>query len=343
MDWRLVPLQHTFESDLINLAQRGQLDGAIGSFISDRWTERITQKGVQAVNLFNLSRIESIPTAGVDDEEIGRLATEHLLDQNAASLAFIARGDSLQNRLRQIGMKSRSHGAHFADIGAFASDSTILEALANMPKPVGILCSSDRVARNLIKLLRRSKLQIGSDALVIGIGDEPIESLLANTPISSFQIPASKVGFYAAKLLAEQMSDRASGESGTRPASIYLSAQLSAKESSIPRLKDRLTTKALQIAEASFSDPKFDISLLAARVGASRRALEIAMKQEYNESPHQMLSRLREKHAKELLSQTTISISEIASKCGFNEPQHFSAWFKKRVGATPRRYRSPQS
>jgi AraC family transcriptional activator of pobA len=43
--------------------------------------------------------------------------------------------------------------------------------------------------------------------------------------------------------------------------------------------------------------------------------------------------------AKSLLSQTNLSIQEIATKLGFNEPSHFNNFFKKRVKITPIAYR----
>ncbi len=43
--------------------------------------------------------------------------------------------------------------------------------------------------------------------------------------------------------------------------------------------------------------------------------------------------------AKALLSQTELSIKEIAFKLGFNEPSHFNNFFKKQTHLTPVLYR----
>ena len=43
--------------------------------------------------------------------------------------------------------------------------------------------------------------------------------------------------------------------------------------------------------------------------------------------------------AKERVFDTSKSISEIAYELGFQYPQHFSRWFKKMAGCTPKEYR----
>ena len=43
--------------------------------------------------------------------------------------------------------------------------------------------------------------------------------------------------------------------------------------------------------------------------------------------------------AKRLLLHTSLSIKEVAYEIGFEEPLHFSGFFKKRVGVSPSQFR----
>lgn len=56
-------------------------------------------------------------------------------------------------------------------------------------------------------------------------------------------------------------------------------------------------------------------------------------------TPIQYLKQYRLQKAKDLLSSTTLSISEIGSKCGFQEMSYFSKIFKQQYGTTPGEYR----
>ncbi len=43
--------------------------------------------------------------------------------------------------------------------------------------------------------------------------------------------------------------------------------------------------------------------------------------------------------AKELLSETSCTVSQVAAMCGYDNEEHFMRQFKKMVGATPTAYR----
>ena len=60
---------------------------------------------------------------------------------------------------------------------------------------------------------------------------------------------------------------------------------------------------------------------------------------QYNVSPHRWILQCRIRLACRILSTTDISISEIASTCGFINTSHFIAKFKHFAGLTPHQYR----
>lgn len=52
----------------------------------------------------------------------------------------------------------------------------------------------------------------------------------------------------------------------------------------------------------------------------------------------QFLHHTRLTYAEKLLSSTTLTISEIATLCGFIDPLYFSRLFKKKLGVSPQNY-----
>ena len=58
-----------------------------------------------------------------------------------------------------------------------------------------------------------------------------------------------------------------------------------------------------------------------------------------NTTPNAFLTRIRLSSAKSMLVSTTVPVSEIAAKCGFNSQAYFSDCFRKQFGITPREFR----
>jgi AraC family transcriptional regulator len=84
-----------------------------------------------------------------------------------------------------------------------------------------------------------------------------------------------------------------------------------------------------------------DISLddLSAIGGLSKRHFVRAFQESMGTSPYNYVLMLRIEEAKQRLSRTTASITEIALATGFGQAQHFSTSFRKATGETPSSFR----
>ena len=63
-------------------------------------------------------------------------------------------------------------------------------------------------------------------------------------------------------------------------------------------------------------------------------------KEKKNKSVMQYLEEIRMKKAKELLKNTTLSVTEVAARTGYGDSNYFSRIFKKTCGKTPREFRN---
>ena len=82
------------------------------------------------------------------------------------------------------------------------------------------------------------------------------------------------------------------------------------------------------------------ISALAERFRLSVRSLNRRFKLATNASPLQYLQGLRIEHAKELLKQSNLAVSEVADLVGYQDASYFTSLFKKVTAVTPIEYRS---
>ncbi|MEO1764641.1 MAG: AraC family transcriptional regulator [Cyanobacteria bacterium J06629_18] len=83
-----------------------------------------------------------------------------------------------------------------------------------------------------------------------------------------------------------------------------------------------------------------EISLesIANELGISRYYFCRLFKKSMGISPYQYLIESRIERAKELLIQPDISITDVALKVGFYSQSHFTKYFKKVVGVTPKEF-----
>lgn len=340
LDWQLMPLNFGFEVRLMELAESGQLAGAIGTFVSAGWVAGLTELGVAAVNMFNFSEIHSIPNVGPDDEATGRAAAAHLIAQRAKRFAFVGADGVYYTRLREAGFRNALPDA--TDLIELRPGNLLAEQIRALPRdngPLGMFCSNDHCARELILEAQRQGLQCGRDILVVGVDNDPSESIFAGIGISSFQQPIRETGYKSAQALHTLLTQ------GHLSADLTLQtpAKLIPRASSLPKGRARIAQQAANLLHDHVADTELNIESVAQILGISRRVLELALREQLGTSPYQFLSTARLDLAKRLLKTTKLPIMEVGSRCGYPEPHHFSAWFKQRTSQPPKAFREQQT
>jgi len=97
-----------------------------------------------------------------------------------------------------------------------------------------------------------------------------------------------------------------------------------------PKLKE-----VLQLMEANLEEP-ITLQELADYVSLSRRQLERLFLRHLHSTPSRYYLKLRLDRARRLLKQTSRSIVEITSMCGFISTTHFSRCYRKYMGVSPK-------
>jgi len=81
------------------------------------------------------------------------------------------------------------------------------------------------------------------------------------------------------------------------------------------------------------------VTELAQVVGMSQYYFSKLFKMSTGTTPHQYVMRQRVERAQELLRESPMPLSEVATQVGFETQSHFTSVFRKLVGATPKHYR----
>lgn len=86
-------------------------------------------------------------------------------------------------------------------------------------------------------------------------------------------------------------------------------------------------------------DPELGIQDLCRAVHLSRTQVHRRLKRKTGKSATHYIRSVRLKHACKLLSDTDLSVTEVAMECGFEDPAFFSRVFKEEFGQPPSAYR----
>lgn len=96
--------------------------------------------------------------------------------------------------------------------------------------------------------------------------------------------------------------------------------------------------EAAELMQANIEEP-LSLTELAEYLTISRRQLERLFKNNGLISPSRYYLKLRLHRARELLTQTSMSIIDIAAACGFVSPPHFSKCYRAYMGVPPKQER----
>ena len=150
---------------------------------------------------------------GVDDEAIGRLATDHLIEQGCRRIAHL-RGPELgiaAARLEGYRQSLKKHKlvmppeyvvpASYDDDKGYRAMKTLL---LSGSVPDGVFCYNDPVAIGAMKAVLDAGLNIPRDVAIIGAGNVHYSDLLS-VPLSTVDQGTSQIGTQGAELLMQQI------------------------------------------------------------------------------------------------------------------------------------------
>ncbi len=119
---------------------------------------------------------------------------------------------------------------------------------------------------------------------------------------------------------------------------LILTALCEGDDEATPLWESRIIQFA-QYLEANFQH-QIDFDRVASWLGISFAAIRKNWGRKFNSSPYQYLMELRLHHAESRLTESYLSIGDVALACGFDDQRYFSRFFRRMTGMTPSQYRA---
>jgi LacI family transcriptional regulator len=201
--------------------------------------------------LFRVLRDQKIPLVLIDrlpagiranyvggkNEEIGELATGHLVEQGCQRIAHLC-GPAISTGIGRLsGYRRKLAACGLAAppeyvVEAQRSDGTgfvaMRELLRLRPRPDGVFCYNDPIAAGAIKAVLEAGLSVPNDIAIIGAGNGHYSDLL-RVPLSSIDLNSVLIGQTAAHLLRKCIE----AKGPTRPTCTFIPHRLIVRESSL--------------------------------------------------------------------------------------------------------------
>lgn len=208
--------------------------------------------------------------------------------------------------------------------------------LIALPKPCAIMAFWDRLARDAADVAIGAGLNIPDQIAIMGTDNDPMVCTTATPTLSTLPLDFPSAGMTA---LRELVAVIRRGKRGRRHPNFTYGALPIIDRSSTTDLKGsgRIVSAALAyIREHALGT--MTATEVATHLHISPRILQLRFAETLGRSIRDEITALRLSEAMRLADSTSLSSSEIATRCGWT-PHHFVNYFKLRTGLSLRDYR----
>lgn len=330
-------------AEVLREFQAWEGDGILTMPFDAGTAEILFHRGLPTVS-FTDAFADQIFTIHSDNWAIGRMGAEYLLERNLQTLAYYGRMDAAYARQRWEGFQTRTRQEGIEpflyDTAASGASSTrlgmsFLSWLRDLPRPMGILAECDMSGRDVVHACIEGGIHVPMEVAVLGVDNVPHVCEFEQMPLSSIEPNFERIGYLAAGVLEGMMIGRASrrGLLLVPPRGV-----VTRRSTDVMALQDSLVADACWYMQQHLTEP-LTAEDVAAAVSSSRRNLDRRFRLALGRSPADHLVTLRLNRAKELLRDTSESMSEIARLSGFTDTNHLGRTFRRVTGASPTAYR----
>ena len=283
-----------------------------------------------------------------DHEKTGALGAEHFLERNFRNYAFVFFDNGTLEKERCAGLEKaleltgkpyelqkwknpiRTKTRSYRDVRDW-----LVKQLQKAPKPLAMMAQNDDSAILILYACADAGIPVPEEVAVLGADNNPLICDFAPIPLSSVDCDLHTLGYNAGRILDKIINGK------QPPKSPFLSPPKEVvlrRSTDIPAVNNPAIAKAVRYIWDHFEEP-INVETVIEQTGMSRSAVYSEFDQAIGRSIAKEITRCRINKAKELLSTTDLSITEITPACGFTGVVSFCRAFNRETGMTASSYR----
>ncbi|APZ93376.1 XylR family transcriptional regulator [Fuerstiella marisgermanici] len=324
-------------------------DGIIARIETDEIAASLRRTKLPVVDVSAARHLPDIPWVETDDEAIAELGVQHLLDRGFRNLAYCGdpgfnwsnwRRDKFRLLVESAGVAANVYDSLSRNDPKYSWNREkrgLAKWLKDLPRPIGIFACYDIQAQKLLEVCRELDIAVPEQIAVLGVDNDQLLCELSDPPLSSIICNTQRTGFEAAALLDRMMNGE---QIDSAPVLVAPQGIQTRQSTDILAIDDPDVATALRFIREHALEG-INVADVVRHVPLSRRVLESRFKKILGRSPHEELTRLKLERIKELLTETDLSLSEIARRTGFEHDEYMCVFFRKLEGMPPGQFRQP--
>ena len=185
--------------------------------------------GVPVVEISSVRKDLGIPCVMEDNQAIGRLGAEHLLERNFKNFVWAPFCDDAVNEERFQGFAASVRAAGFDCVRLLPVNTRrsarlsrhvnwtlrrrwVIHTIRSLRYPLGIFCYNDCVAADIVDACIEAEIQIPDQVAVLGVDNDPVICDCVQVPLSSVRHDLEGMAYEAAALLDRLINGEASAK-----------------------------------------------------------------------------------------------------------------------------------
>lgn len=281
-----------------------------------------------------------------DNDALGRLAAEHLLERGLKNFAYCGFDDMCWSAQRQHSFTRRLHAAnrrvHSYHQPAEMDHRLWQEKLqhmadwaASLPKPLGVMACNDSRAQDLTEACKMADIDIPEEVAVIGVDNDEGICQLCDPPLTSIAQNTERAGYEAAEVLERIMRGQTPpGDQIVVPPGPVVVRQ----STDMLAVQDKAVADAIRYIHRHTRDLQ-QVQEVANAVGLSLRQLQKRFSRALGWRISDEIRRTRVQRACQLLIETNMPMAKVADAIGYAEPTNLARFFRRETGMSLLQYR----
>ncbi|QDV10423.1 Xylose operon regulatory protein [Rosistilla oblonga] len=347
-DWSVFLDQHDLTQEPPRWLANWAGDGIISRTTTPELLQTVQATGVPLIELTDRHQSHGRTYVWSDDAAIGRMGAEHLLERGFREFGFCGFTNEAWSERRQDAFSQRVEAAqrrchqyespwYGPDALSWEEEQQRLRAwLRTLPSSCGIMACNDLRGQQVVDACLQEGLSVPEEVAIIGADNDTLLCRVCSPPMSSVIPNAEGVGFRAAELLTQLMN----GEVPQKTEHLIQPLGVAERQSTdVVAIDDPDIAAALRYIREN-ACRGINVVDVTDNVAISRSSLERKLRQYLSRTPQQEIRHVQIKRVCELLTSTELPAEQIATLCGFDNPEYMYVVFRRIVGMTPGKFRS---
>jgi LacI family transcriptional regulator len=326
---------------------RRKWDGIISRPTNRKLAEAFRRMKMPVVDLNSLHADLPFPRIRSDNEAIGRMGAEHLLERGFSHFAFCGYSVVEWAALRRQGfMSTIEQSRHSCEVyespwrGRHMPEwdedqERIAQWIRSLPKPCGLMACNDPRGQQVLDACRRVDIAVPEAIAVVGVDNDAVLCDLCDPPLSSVIPNPQRIGHEAASLLDRLMDGE---RPGMRELLVEPLGVQTRQSSDVLAVDDHDVASAMAYIR-DHATQGCSVQDVLDHVPLGRSCLERRFRKYLGRSPQSEIHIVRIKRIRQLLAETDLSLNRIAELVGYPHPEYMNVVFKRETGQTPGQYR----